>query len=411
MNLDDIIKSTEQRVVSEEHNVNKIDWKAGVADATEMIKMGKNVVKAAQRRANLNVKDGKVSFVSARIAPWHKLGTVVNGVMNSAEAGERANLNGWNLQKLRQQIEWNGKLRFTGTYAIVRSDTGAILTYGKAVGERYEIVSNEECFDFMDEMIKGGAQYETAGALGKGEVVWMQAQMPPWAIKDDKMGTYITCKVAHDGSGAIHVFVSSVRAECQNTLRTSFAKRGNSFWFKHTKNVKSKIEKAKEALGLAEAEREKFKEVGEALANTRLDKPKSYFTNVLDKVVLSSVIDITVAGQKLTSKEVKSGEILNQILAVQDADERVKLQRQYDRGISKYGNLLKDILERHEQNYSEGEMAGTIWFGLNSVTESADHSLLWGGRKYGDEERFESVLNGTSHEVKQIALQTALEIK
>ena len=63
-------------------------------------------------------------------------------------------------------------------WGLFRVDTGEYL--GNA-SESYEIIQNKDQFWFIDEFIgaaSNGAHYETAGYLGRGEIVWCQARVP-----------------------------------------------------------------------------------------------------------------------------------------------------------------------------------------------------------------------------------------
>lgn len=71
-------------------------------------------------------------------------------------------------------------------YATVRTDTGQVLG---VVGKDYEVVQNVNAFEFFDAIVGGkdGILYETAGALGKGERIFITAKLPDYIRvgKDD----------------------------------------------------------------------------------------------------------------------------------------------------------------------------------------------------------------------------------
>lgn len=446
MNLDfnSVIENTQNgaRIISQEHDINKIDWVRGLSDPGEMISCGylpqlrrqsgetdevyaarirpmieqlpanereiilKRTIGAAIARANLNVSKGRVSMASALVSPWHRLGVLVDKAMTSKEALELANLAGWDLQKVEQQLNWDGRLIPTGTYGIIRADTGDLLTHGKMVGSRYEIVSNEDCFQLMDELISssnGTAKFETAGAIGKGEQVWMLAQLPEWKVKDDWMLDYIICGTSHDGSSAMWIYNTNERVVCANTYRTSFSDRKNGFSFKHTKNVKERARIAINALKQAQEEKKKFEEVANHLANKQVGKPLAYFNLVLD-----DVLDVTIAGVKMTSKSIKDGEVLKAITKVTSIDERNSWERKYQNAFVKRKDILSDIITRYESETCGGSIKNTAWAALNAVTEHADHSRLW-SKNTNENTRFESVLRGQAQEIKEVALEQILE--
>ena len=310
------------------------------------------------------------------------------------------------MEKVEQYVYINGRAIPTGQFAIVRKDTAQVLG---SVGGRYRIFTNEESFDFLDGVVgDGGAQYETAGALGKGEKVWLLARMPKaMQIAGDEVLNYLMFSTTHDGTGTIKVFPTNVRTVCQNTYRMALATRSGGISIRHTNNVKNKVKVAQKALGLANEAADDFQEKAFHLAGTQIEA-QEYFSTVLDHVM-----DVTIADQKVTGKGLDDGSILKTILEIQDIEARESAEKKINRVINRREKLLEDILERHETERNNGnpKIAGTAWAAYNAISEHIDHSELniyRGGEQERMESRFESVLTGRGDEVKQTAFQMAL---
>ena len=61
-------------------------------------------------------------------------------------------------------------------FATIRTDTEQVLG---VVGKDYEVVQNTDALSFFDSIVGGdGIQYETAGALGNGERIFITAKLP-----------------------------------------------------------------------------------------------------------------------------------------------------------------------------------------------------------------------------------------
>src|SRR5262245_58588024 len=171
--LDEIIDNIgSPTIVSEEHDTSQVDWRAAMMDTAEMVKVGRDVVVAANGRAALDASTGRVAVMVAGKPAWHKLGVNVAQAVSSAHAIKLASLN-WNVTKrpmayLGPNGQW---VESDDTFSLTRDDTGAKLG---TVGSKYQPIQNAEAFEFMDSLLGTfGARYETAGAIYGGKKVWM----------------------------------------------------------------------------------------------------------------------------------------------------------------------------------------------------------------------------------------------
>ena len=87
-------------------------------------------------------------------------------------------------------------------------------------------------------------------------------------------------------------------------------------------------------------------------------------------------------------------------------------RKSFQRKIERRGEILEDIIMRYESaTNGVAGMRGTAWASLNAVSEHADHNNI--GRRVGTVEnrrsrRFESALMGPADEMKQVALEMAI---
>ncbi len=137
---------------------------------------------------NSNEQTGNHSFFSVKEKAWHGLGKIVQEYPTSAEAIRFAGLD-YTVEKRKlftyDNENNNGnpdtdiiipEIEVPNFYATLRTDTEQVLG---VVGKDYEIVQNKDAFTFFDAIVGGeGIMYETAGALGKGERIFIAAKLP-----------------------------------------------------------------------------------------------------------------------------------------------------------------------------------------------------------------------------------------
>lgn len=214
---------------------------------------------------NFNNRTGKYSFFSVQQKAWHNLGQIVEDYPTSAEAIVHAGLDyeviktplytkGSGIIETSQGIEiTDSELHVPNYFANIRNDNNAVLG---VVGKDYQIVQNREAFSFFDAIVGGGdgILYETAGALGNGERIFITAKLPDYirvGNGDDIVEQYIFLTTSHDGSGSITAAFTPIRIVCQNTLNASLRNMSNVVRIRHTSGAKQRLDDAHKVMGLA----------------------------------------------------------------------------------------------------------------------------------------------------------------
>jgi len=206
----------------------------------------------------LDEQSGKYSFFSVKEKAWHGLGQIVDQYPTSAEALQFA---GMDYEVTKENLftaayHNDGELKDNTTvvkshFATMRKDTGAVLGI---VGKDYEIVQNKDAFAFFDAIVSGeGIQYETAGALGNGERIFITAKLPGYITvgKEDLIEKYLFLTTSHDGYGCITAAFTPVRIVCNNTLNASLRNHSNAIKIRHTLNAKQRLEQAHKLMGIS----------------------------------------------------------------------------------------------------------------------------------------------------------------
>ena len=180
-----------------------------------------------------------------REKPWHGLGTRVEEAPNSADALKLAGLN-WTVRS-EDVLSVRGDV-IPEYRANVRDSDDTVLGI---VGTRYKIVQNTDAFAFTDALIGGDVRYETAGSLKDGKQVWLLAKMPEQNIAGDEVEPYLCFSNTHDGSGALRICMTPIRVVCNNTLNPALSTAKRSWAMRHTENIESRMQEAKDCLFLA----------------------------------------------------------------------------------------------------------------------------------------------------------------
>jgi len=303
--------------------------------------------------------------------PWHHKGTHFSEEFTSAQAVEAAGLGYLVTKEPIYRMLAGEPAQVEGRFVTINNDNQKVLGF---VGDRYEVLQNTDAFIFFDElMAESGAKFQTAGALGDGEKVWLMAKLPHTfePLLGDKIEQFCLLTTSHDGSSGVDVRFTPIRVVCQNTLTAAVRGTKETISIRHTASVKSRLEQS--AMILKEMNRH-FTALGETfkeLAHFRVD----------DEWIMRYE-------EKLFGPEPK-----------QDAH-----------GMTK--NLWASRMAGYETRLSTGMgidipgVKGTAWGAYNAAIEWADYQFPL--RKGTD--RTESILWGSANAFKQEALDHAMAL-
>lgn len=314
---------------------------------------------------NLNETNGKISFASTEKA-WHGLGQIVKNAMTSKEAIE---LGGLGYEVIKEQIyadvDGIGRIAIPDNFATIRKDTNTPLG---VVGNRYEIVQNADAFTFFDAIVgQGQAIFETAGALGKGERIFVTAKMPNYiriAGTDDITEVYVVLTNTHDGSGAVICGITPVRIVCQNTLRAALRGMVNKVAIRHTKSAEKNLVQAHKLLSITNEYTEKMNQAVNALS-------------------LKKVSDAQV-------KQLIEG-----------------LFPSESEGTTRIENIRKEVFNSYQTGVGQEKILGTAWGVLNGITYYTSHAK---GYKDADTKFNNLILDGASSKLVDNAMSMLIAL-
>lgn len=309
-------------------------------------------------------------------APWHNQGTKVDHLMTSAEALEKSGCD-WEVELHPLTYSWNGETcQMLENFAVVRQDTGDAIG---CVGSRFEPIQNKHAFAFVDDVCANKlARIEVAGALGRGEKVWVVARVDgEYRIgqSDDVIEPYLFFSNGHDGKLALTCMFTSVRVVCQNTFNIAFSDKKNKkaegkfFSCRHTATVHNRAEAAIKILNLSMERFQKYSEIATLL---------SY-------------------------KQVNSEELKSYFLEVVPDNETAKKNTRTE-GIR---NDLEALFVQGEGNQMTG-VRGSLWAAFNAVTQFVDHHRTT--RETGTNSRLASTQFGSGAAMKDHAWDVAVSM-
>ncbi|QXV66763.1 DUF945 domain-containing protein [Mucilaginibacter sp. 21P] len=332
---------------------------------------------------NYNEQTGKHSFFSVKEKAWHGLGQIVADHPTSAEAMRFAGLD-YQVEKrplftneLNNELnEINpdfalSKIAVPNYYATVRNDNNSVLG---VVGKDYEVVQNADAFQFFDAIVGGGEgiKYETAGALGKGERIFITAKLPDHIQvgKQDLIEQYLFLTTSHDGFGSITAAFTPVRVVCQNTLNAAMRNQSAGIKIRHTASANDRLKQAHTLMGISHKAGEELQELFNYWSRVR----------ITDKQV-KKLIQVAMA----PNKEV----IHNLELGLLD-----KLSTTYTNIVdSAFTYAMGDPTQQMETT------AGTLFGAYNAIT-----GYYQNVRKFKDgDAKLKSIMDGTAKQRAQVA--------
>ena len=232
----------------------------------------------------LNETNGKVSFAARGEKAWHGLGQYVSEAMTSEQAIELGGLNYTVEKRPLYAPGWEGTMvEAEGHYGNVRTDTNEILGIVKG---RYKIVQNKDAFGFFDAIIdQGEAIFETAGALGKGERIFVTAKLPEdMLVHGERVEKYIMLTNSHDGTSTIIAGFTPIRVVCNNTLTAALKNLDNKVSISHTASAESRLKEASRVMGIASKYMDEVNMTFESMTTRRLsDLEMKYFIETVMK--------------------------------------------------------------------------------------------------------------------------------
>ncbi len=323
-------------------------------------------------------KEKAMFFVRKDGTPWHGLGRGVEKALTAEEAIIAAGLD-FEIEKTN--VETLGQI-IKGYAAINRVDKNGRRETLSIMGEDYFAESPRKCFGFFDGVVQSGeAKFVTAGAIGRGERIWIQAEVAKCDIRvegtDDITKPYLLLSDSYNGANARRMLFTPTRVVCQNTLNAALREgSGEGISIRHTKNAEDAIQEARRNLGIALKYFDSFRVHVNVLA-------KKQVTQAALKSYLSTLVPAT---------------------KFEDGKEQLDGTR-----VEQTRNQITELFEKGKGNDAL-KIKGSFWALYNGVTEYVDYYRGTRGKDAAEQEsnRLESVWFGSGAKMKVKAFDLAL---
>jgi phage/plasmid-like protein (TIGR03299 family) len=325
---------------------------------------------------NYNEDTEKYSFFSVNKKAWHGLGQIVEQYPTSKEAMQFAGLDYFvekrplftnSLANALSGIDTGiafPKIGVPNFFATARTDNNAILG---VVGKDYEVVQNVDAFTFFDAIVGDGdgILYETAGALGKGERIFITAKLPGYIRvgREDLIEQYLFLTTSHDGFGSITAAFTPTRIVCNNTLNAAMRNHSNAVKIRHTASANDRLKQAHTLMGICNNLSGELEAVFNQWAKVRISDSE-----------VKKLVQLAMVPNKEVLKNLQSGK-----------DDELS---------TTYKNIVENVCEYAFSSPTQQLVttAGTVFGAYNAVT-----GYFQNVRNFkSDEAKFKSIMDGTA---------------
>jgi phage/plasmid-like protein (TIGR03299 family) len=260
------------------------------------------------------------------------------------------------------QVVLDGRVDVDTHQANVRVETDAngrdVRELLGVVGVNYQVCQNRELAEFADALCDSGqVRVETVGSIRGGKRVWFACRGADFQIGGiDTVYPYLVVSNGHDGGSSIRVTPSTTRPVCSNTLHMIIPRvEGGSYdksaiSFKHTGDLKQKLNDAKMAIKHYGARLRENRELFEKLQEATIteDQAMRFFANEYATEYVAPLQD------ELDSTDAETSRLA-----------RLRQQRM--------AKAADQFLTRYRSESQKLEMAGSKWLALNAWTGVVQH--------------------------------------
>lgn len=250
----------------------------------------------------LEVTGGKAKFAYSIDGgiPWHRLGTPLKGLQTVQKMLEAAEAD-YEVRLSRvAAIDEEGNLLYDihGNPVVIEDSRATIRDNGDGtydglatVGTRYVVKQNREVAERALAVVGasgGDAVVDTAGVLQDGRRFFMTIDLGSLIIDpmgvNDKIARYLVVSTGHDGVWPVRYANTDIRAVCNNTVRLGLESANRVFVARHTRNIDSAFDDAREVLRISVDWAKEFQATAEKMLTIKAVPASGAVDRVLNMV-------------------------------------------------------------------------------------------------------------------------------
>lgn len=325
-------------------------------------------------------------FIGMRVPAWHQLGIVVpdGEEMTAVQAFGKAGLDfRYHTLPIGVTLPTGEFISTASEMAVCREPTGDDPQWRSLgiVSKGYTYLQNTDLAEGLDAIAqKTGWKFETAGALGKGETVFVCLKTGKHSVFGDEIDSYFLVSDGKAANRALRIAVTPVRVVCQNTLIMSDASSSLAITVPHDSGVDKEYHFWLDMISsLERSQEEAFSEL-RLMGETKItdSQARQVFLNTFPEPTANQRVKLSRSLDSLKIAEGKKEEAKTALSSDVIAYEyNLRQSRKWQEGAFELYERFNNGAEQGGQmsGAATAKLSGTAYAALQAAVEISD----WGG--------------------------------
>ena len=309
-------------------------------------------------------------FLGRREPAWHRLGEVfpADEKLTATDAMQRVDMM-FNVDKHQQYIKMpDGTELPTKSYSVVREPTTDDPQHRVlgTVGKEWTALQASDLSKMLDP-ITVKFPVETAGAIGKGEKIFISLDAGDAKIANEDHNLYWLISDARDGTGSLNIAFTPVRVVCQNTLIAGLDSAKVSISIKHNRSIHQDAEFYLDIFNEMAHIQDNVVSAMNTMTSVTIDEKD------VNRILKKAYPDASRPNRLKLSDGIKSDDVPANVW-LKILKDREGKREEYDKRQARVIRIRENAFERYEVfNQEFSHFARTPWAIYNAVVETEDY--------------------------------------